>query len=140
MLQFSAIYQCSIMKTIGCLCLNHTQIVLTHHGTHTHTTWTSGQHNEAKLLNEVFHIDSTILRDLFSGILNYTPKDIELKVPFKRRCILYKFPMRLKKRLGPIVYFLTTPMMPRLGRSFRNEGSCLSGIAILDKSSRKNPN
>ena len=32
LLQFSAIYQCSIMKTIGCLCLNHTQIVLTHPG------------------------------------------------------------------------------------------------------------
>ena len=30
---------------------------------------------------------------------------------------MYKFPMRLKKRLGPIVYFLTTPMMP----------SCLAG-------------
>ena len=36
---------------------------------------------------------------------------LKKRVPFKRRCILCEFPMRLKKRLGPIVYFLTTPMM-----------------------------
>ena len=60
-------------------------------------------------------IDSTILPDFF--LIPDILKMLKKKVPFKRRCILYKFPMRLKKRLGPIVYFLTTPMMP----------SCLAG-------------
>ena len=81
--------------------------------THIPRGLSSGQHNVVKL-NTKFPI--SILRFceiyfLIPDILNYTPNDIEKKVPFKRRC-------DLKRGWAPLFTFWLLPWCPGLAGHF----------------------